>query len=328
MKAKITTEQPSPALAAELAPFLSSVLKSPRFDDADFLTAMYCDAPTVPMLTQARLGAGDEAGDRSGGGGRVVAHQAFLWIPMRTSAGTTLPATLSVNSAAAPEVRGTGAYAELSISMMVTAFDAGTLAYFGVTNEGSMKTTTRLGGKVVTQLPVRLLATTARPERSVTHHPVDAALLDGDLPEVIAAEVDRASTFGVRYGWNAELLRWRLGFPGSSLVLTEHPDFFLVSAVRKVGPAPAVVLLKVWARHAAAEPQRLPVSIVAALAQHHRTPAVVHVGRNRDVSLVGVPVPRRLRPAPLYLTYYANPAVVATQEIDFDTFEFLEFDAL
>ncbi|MEZ5380257.1 MAG: hypothetical protein R2754_00520 [Microthrixaceae bacterium] len=316
MRATIAVEPPSPKLMAELAPFLGSVLEAARFDDPTFVNALYLDAPRAPLLAQARID------------GRVVGHQALLWMQMRTSSGTTLAASLSVNSAAAREIRGSGVYPDLVLTLAGAAVDAGTLCYYGVTNEGSMKATTRLGGKVVAQLPIHVLDSAARPQRGWRHRPVTQELLDGDVPERVAEDADRRSRFGVRTGWNAELLRWRLSIPGTPMTLHEHPRFWVLTAVRKVRGIPVVVLAKVWAREEPEVPERFPASAVAAIARHHRTPAVIHVGLNADVRFLGVPVPRRFRPAPLYLTYFANPGVVATQEVDFDCFEPLDFDAL
>ena len=295
MKSTVAIEAPSDDTVEALAPLLASVLDAERFADTRFISALYLDAPRPPLMGMARLD------------GRVVGHQALLWMRMRTISGTTLPASLSVNSAASPEIRGTGVYSTMVLELAGAAVEAGTLCYYGVTNEGSMKATTRLGGRVVAQLPIRVLSSAARD------------LIDGDLPERIAADGDRPSRFGVRTGWDAELLRWRLSIPGAPMTVHEHERFWVISTVRKVGRIPVVALLKVWARETAEDAQRFPASAVAAIAAHHRTPAVVHVG---------TPVPKRFRPAPLYLTYFGNPGLVATQEVDFDCFEPLDFDAL
>ena len=316
MKARITIDPPDDALLGELAPFLHSVLDAPRFETTAYVKQMYGAAPQTPICVQARID------------GEIVAHQAFLWLPMRTALNNTLPATLSVNSSAAARLRGTGVYADLSLKMLTWGFAAGSLAYYGVTNEASMRATTRLGGKVVAQLPVRALLSAGRPDPAWTHRAVTPELLGGGLPERLAADADVASRFGVRYGWNAELLRWRLGFPGTALTISEHPRFWVVSTVRKAAGIPVVALLKVWARERSDRPIRLGPSAVASLARAHRTPAVIHVGLNADVSMVGTPLPKRIRPAPLFLTYVANPEIVATEEINFDTFELLDFDAL
>lgn len=316
MKSTVSIEAPSEDLVEELAPLLASVLDAERFADTRFISALYLDAPRAPLLGLARSD------------GQVVGHQALLWMRMRTISGTTLPASLSVNSSASPQIRGTGVYSTMVLELAGAAVDAGTLCYYGVTNEGSMKATTRLGGRVVAQLPIRVLASTARPDRSWSHQAITRELIDSDLFERIAADGDRPSRFGVRTGWDAEMLRWRLRIPGSPMTVHEHERFWVLTTVRKVGRIPVVAILKVWAREPSEDAQRFPVSAVAAIAAHHRTPAVVHVGLNADVRFWGTPVPKRFRPAPLYLTYFGNPGLVATQEVDFDCFEPLDFDAL
>lgn len=316
MKSTVAIEAPSEETVEQLAPLLASVLDAERFADTRFISALYLDAPRPPLMGMARRD------------GRVVGHQALLWMRMRTISGTTLPASLSVNSAASPEIRGTGVYSTMVLELAGAAVEAGTLCYYGVTNEGSMKATTRLGGRVVAQLPIRVLASAARPDRTWTHRSITRELIDGDLPERIAADGDRPSRFGVRTGWDAELLRWRLRIPGAPMTVHEHERFWVISTVRKVGRIPVVALLKVWAREPGEDAQRFPASAVAAIAGHHRTPAVVHVGLNADVKFLGTPVPKRFRPAPLYLTYFGNPGMVATQEVNFDCFEPLDFDAL
>lgn len=96
MKARITIDPPDDALLGELAPFLHSVLDAPRFETTAYLKQMYGAAPQTPICVQARID------------GEIVAHQAFLWLPMRTALNNTLPATLSVNSSAAARLRGPG----------------------------------------------------------------------------------------------------------------------------------------------------------------------------------------------------------------------------
>lgn len=316
MKTTVGIEAPSEQLMEELVPLLASVLDEERFSDTRFISALYLDAPRPPLLGMARFD------------GRVVGHQALLWMNMRTIAGTTLPASLSVNSSASPEIRGTGAYSTMVLELAGAAVDAGTLCYYGVTNEGSMKATTRLGGRVVAQLPIRVLSSAARPDRTWIHRSVTEELVNSDVPERIAADGDRPSRYGVRTGWNPELLRWRLRIPGAPMTLHEHERFWVLTTVRKVARIPVVAILKVWSRESSEDQQRFPASSVAAIAAHHRTPVVVHVGLNADVRFLGTPVPRRFRPAPLYLTYFGNPGLVATQEVDFDCFEPFDFDAL
>lgn len=96
MKARITIDPPDDALLGELAPFLHSVLDAPRFETTAYLKQMYGAAPQTPICVQARID------------GEIVAHQAFLWLPMRTALNNTLPATLSVNSSAAARLRDRG----------------------------------------------------------------------------------------------------------------------------------------------------------------------------------------------------------------------------
>jgi hypothetical protein len=67
---------------------------------------------------------------------------------------------------------------------------------------------------------------------------------------------------------------------------------------------------------------------VAAACRYHRAPAAIYAGFSASCEVLGVRLPERYKPAPLNLIVRsARRGFVDAKILEFDSFEFLNFDA-
>ncbi len=86
------------------------------------------------------------------------------------------------------------------------------------------------------------------------------------------------------------------------------------------------MILKLYPRRGSGK--RRASALVSASCRFHRAPFGVYAGWNAHAKLPGVPLPERLKPAPLNLIFRSlDPSVIHQDSVAFDTFEFLDFDA-
>jgi GNAT superfamily N-acetyltransferase len=261
-----------------------------------------------------------------------------LRLERRDGSGVTLG--VGVDLAVHPDARGKGTFRTTVEDSYVRGTADGLDGILGVANANSApRMVATLGWRALPDLPVRLLApVSSRPTRprSGTHRtritvtPVTAALLASEhLANAAPGGFRAPEGTGYSPAWRAEDLRWRLAKPRARYWLHESDDLLAVSTVTHLRGLRFAVLLKVLVRpDRRAAPVPVPGGpLVRSLVRTHRTPFAIHFGRNPQVALAGVPLPRRLLPSPLALVLHPFTDRFDPTTFRLDTFEFLDFDA-
>ena len=69
-------------------------------------------------------------------------------------------------------------------------------------------------------------------------------------------------------------------------------------------------------------------AVIAAACQYHRAPAAIYAGRSPTCRVIGIPLPERLKPAPLnFIVRGMKPGDIDEASFVLDGYEFLDFDA-
>lgn len=252
--------------------------------------------------------------------GRPLAH--YVVVPQTwVSPAGRRPFALSLNTAVRPEARGRGMFTRLAEATYETAHrDRGVAAVIGVANASSTPGFTgRLKFSLYDLLPVTIgLARPSAPASTRSH---SSAAVDPQL----WGSLDLTPRSGWMQEWTAEKLTWRLASPLGPYGVHVHPSGVMVTAVARRG-VPITLVLKVFARRGA--PYVATRALLRAACRYHRTAVYLYAGYNGRARVRGLPLPQRLRPAPLNLIYRAlDASVPAAADMRFETFEFLDFDA-
>ena len=239
-------------------------------------------------------------------------------------AGLSLPMSLSLNTAVAPEARKKSVFTSLAESCFEKARnERGVTAVLGVANANSTHGfVNRLGFRLVMPLPVIVGISIPSRGECVT---LDSTTAGASEIESFAAAGDFTPTDAWSQNWSPAKLAWRLKSPVGKFLLHDGPEFLAVSTLERMGGISIAVVAKVFGKPGKTlRTGRLLSSICAA----HSTPFYLHCGVNARVRLPGLAPPRRFLPAPLNLIYRNLAAPAPTNE-DFRlaTFEFLDFDA-
>jgi hypothetical protein len=294
-----------------------------RFADTTWLDWLYDDNPVGPAFEQSR----DLDGERIG-------HTAAF--PQRWRHGDRRTTLLcAVNAATAPG-RGRAVFAGLIARVLRDA--AGTSsAGFGVTNDASsIPALARLHARLVG--PLRVVVALPGVPTKVQSRPADESTLgDDDVASMLDGLSERRPSAWCQE-WTPETLRWRLAAPRARYALHWTDEVLAVSARTTVRGVPVGVLMKLLPREGPV-PASVTRRIVGAIHRHHRVPTVVYAGFNDLARVTGVRVPQRVRPGPLNLVVLGTeitaalaPGVDATElstdDLVFEAFELLDFDAL
>lgn len=294
---------------------LREVLPSPRWDTTEFLDWVYDHNPVGPLLPSNV--------DRDE---QRVCHIGGVPMPLRSSDldGTAL---LLLNSSTSPEEQRHGTYAKTILRLNEMCRDLGHLGLFGVTNAESTGPVLRgAGASWQCSLPVHLFVPW-RLSNQVTSRAATSAWLASDEFTGVAGRLDRHPTRDLTYRWSAELLRWRLGFPGADYSIHWSDKLVSVSTRSDFRGIPVTVMLKFLPREGQTGPLS-PRSHIAAACRHHRTPVALYAGINRHVPVSGIRLAQDRLPAPLNLVMLsAQTDALPQHRFLFDTFEFLDFDA-
>ena len=316
-------------LAATAALLREAHPDAARFEDTRFLEWLYRDNPLAPAIV--------EDVDRRGA---RVAHFALVPQPYRDAEGTA-SFVLSVNAVTRSGL-GSMHFVALAARCTRRAIErkdelGGLIGGIGVTNDAStMPGLHRIGARLIASLPV---VVGPRGRRSAAEsHTVDDAFLAGDRFATLAADLDVHPATGWTQRWTLEQLSWRLAAPGANYAVHADDHVVAVTTNAKAKGVPVTVVLKLLPR-GVPEGRLSSRAVVAAACRHHGTFLWVHAGWNAHVAVRGVPVPKRVQPAPLNLLFIARDEASAFLDTDlqdegpqapatFDTFELLDFDAL
>lgn len=293
---------------------LNSELPDPRFDGADYLLWLYDLNPDGQGFTGSR----DEDGVR-------VAHYAL--VPQRYRSGDGAgDFVFSLNAVSRTGSQRKGYFVEIGHEIFAEASSAGRLAITAVANENSTPGAVKyLGYRHLGPMPVAVTVASpfrARHWRSV---PVTEEWLASDEFASLAAELDDHPAQGWTPSWQADNLRWRLARPRGGYVVHIGPDLVAVSTRDTVRGLRFAVILKLLPRRGAVGLSGRDA--IAAACRHHRTPICVYAGLNAHVTVRGLPLPARLRPAPLNLLVRSLSDDIDQESLRLDTFEFLDCDA-
>lgn len=285
---------------------------------AEGLCWYYDENPVGP----AAVGRVDDGTTRTGN--YALVPQAF-----RDAAGRAVVLGLGVDLAVAPAARGAGTFRRTVADAYGRGEAMGIDAILGVANAASApRMVDSLGWRALEPLPVTLVAPAVR-GLHMQHRRVDAALLDSAWFEAVAGAgfVRSLATSGAfEPSWSGDYLRWRLARPGSRYSLHVADDVVVVSTTTVMKHVRFAMVLKVLARRPRTAP--LPLGRIAlSLMVHHRTPFVVHWGRNPFIRLRGVRLAQDRMPSPLALVLHRLRPGFDEAGFALGSFEFLDFDA-
>ena len=278
----------------------------------------YDENPVGP----AAVGRVDDGTTRTGN--YALVPQAF-----RDAAGRAVVLGLGVDLAVAPAARGAGTFRRTVVDAYGRGEAMGIDAILGVANAASApRMVESLGWRALDALPVTLVAPAVR-GLHMQHRRVDAALLESAWFEAVAGAgfVRSLGTSGAfEPSWSGDYLRWRLARPGARYSLHVSDDVVVVSTATVMKHVRFAMVLKVLARRPRTAP--LPLGRVArSVMVHHRTPFVVHWGRNPFIRLRGVRLPQDRMPSPLALVLHRLRPGFDEEGFALGSFEFLDFDA-
>ena len=309
-------EATDPAELARLADLLNEVFDPHPPASVDALRWYYDENP-VGRASVGRV----EEGDRRLGNYALI-PQVFerLGHPDRRLG-------VGVDLSVSPDARGSGAFRRTVEDSYVRGAADGLDGILGVANANSAPRMVKtLGWRALDPLPVTLSTLAARAP-GFSAHVVTPEVLESDLLDEVSA-----GGFALPVGpgwspvWTPEYLRWRLARPGARYVLHVSDDLVVVSTAERIKGVPFAMVLKVLARHPLLRPARLSV-VARAVAGHHRTPFVVHWGRNPHLVVKGVRLPQERMPSPLALVLHSFHDDFVPAGFELAAMEFLDFDA-
>jgi GNAT superfamily N-acetyltransferase len=303
---------------ARAAALLNEVFDAEPPYSVERLAWYYEDNPVGP----AAVGRVDDGVVRTG-------NYALVPQTFRDAAGRAVVLGLGVDLAVAPEARGAGTFRRTVEDSYGRGAAHGIDAIIGVANANSApRMVTTLGWRLLDALPVTLVAPAARSVR-MQHRRVDDAMLDSAWFDAVAGAgfVRSLGTSGAfEPVWTGDYLRWRLARPGARYTLHVGEDVVVVSTTTTMRHVRFAMVLKVLARR----PLSVPLSlgrVARSLMVHHRTPFVVHWGRNPFLRIRGVRLPQEKMPSPLTLVLHRLRPGFDEDAFELGSFEFFDFDA-
>lgn len=293
---------------------LNSELPDRRFEHSDYLAWLYDRNPDGSGFTGSR----DEDDIR-------VAHYALVPQRYRNADGPG-PFVFSLNAVSRTGSQRKGYFVEIGHEIFARAAAGGRVAITAVANDKSTPGAIKyLGYRHLGPMPVAV--TVPNPFRAWGWRSVVVTedwLGSQDFTD-LAGELDDHPATGWTPSWQADNLRWRLSRPRGEYVVHVGPDLMAVSTRDVVRGVPFVVILKLLPRRGVTGLSGR--GAVAAACRHHRAPFCVYAGLNAHVTMRGLPLPDRLRPAPLNLLVRSLSDTVPQETFQLDTFEFLDCDA-
>jgi len=297
---------------AETAALLGEVFPGARVAGEEYLRWLYEESPfgeVVESNSEDQLG-------RTG-------HYALVPIALRRD-GSPVSGALSLNTAVHERARGAGTFVRLAEQTYASAAQRGIEVVLGVANANSTHGfVKRLGFELVSALPVTVLLATPGGSGGVRSAWADAgAFQAGGIADGIGPLLAGPSA-GVARSWSPETLRWRLADPTARYSLHRSGRALAVACRDQRHGVGVAVLLKLFA--ASPVDGSTSRALVRAACRFHRAPLALHAGVSDLVTFRGIPLPARLRDAPLNLIYRSLDGAPRSSPIT--RFEFLDFDA-
>lgn len=294
---------------------LDAELPDRRFVDEEYLHWLYDTNP----LGAAFEGHVDDDGVR-------VAHYAL--IPQRyRNRDRTAPFVFSLNAVTRSGGQRKGYFSGLCRELWGRAAAAGVEVIVGVTNSRSLRPVVRLGWRCVGPLPVAVLLPRPRRPRGWESFAVDPHFLAGATFAELAEGLDRTPAESWTNSATPGYLRWRLRSPnGGGFAVHADERLVVVSTVEHRAGMAIAVICKLLPRDGRFGPLDVREAVTE-VCRFHRAPAAVYAGWNRHVPVRGIPLPERLKPAPLYLMVHSLVPEINQATLTLDTYEFLDADA-
>jgi hypothetical protein len=300
---------------AETARLLRTVFPIEKFSDARYLEWFYRQNPVGPAIEI----------DRADNGTRV-GHVGGILQEYHSTSGVRR-SVFPLNLAVLPRGRGRGLMTEMNeacfdearriygIDMMVGMPNAAsTPGYIG-----------RLRFRLVTPLPVELCPPRWPTTPVVESRPVTREYLESDEFARLSSSLDLSPGRGLSHRWTPSLLKWRLASPAASYTVHASPEAVIVTCVEHRAGIRIAVVLKTFRRGGSA---RIGANgIIAAACRHHHAAVALYAGFSATAHVVGVPLPSRLKPAPLNLIVRRYDDRNGEPDPRLETFELFDFDA-
>ncbi|MBD26334.1 MAG: hypothetical protein CL452_01090 [Acidimicrobiaceae bacterium] len=253
---------------------------------------------------------------------RQISNYALIPKIFKNHLGNEITLGVGVDLAVSPDSRGKGLFRKTIENSYKAGIKGNLDGILGVANsQSSPRMTEAMGWRKLPSLDFRLLKVSR--SGAVLHtsqHKSDykSCTVDGlrDL-ETFAP----SSSFSPL--WNAELLNWRLSRPGVDYYTHSHESAFLITTKISIRGIKIAVLLKAFP----VDPNKTPLSItpfVSGVAKYHKTPFVVHWGKNPHFKINGLKIPRKFQPSPLDLVVHFFHE---ENNFELNEFELLDFDA-
>jgi hypothetical protein len=303
-----------PDLVASME-LINAELPDPRFVDAAYLQWLYRDNPY------------GLAEDRSVDiDGQRVAHYALIPQRYRNADGPVSMA-FSLNAVARSGHQRGGHFGRLGAEIYEAVGAKGMGWGIGVTNDNSTPTVVKnMGWRFICPLPVQVMMPVLPPLRGAVHHHITPEFLASDDFDALTGDLDDHPAINWTNCCTPQYLRWRLATPHSLFHLHRSQDLVIISTTTVEKGVRATVILKMLPR--AGRPLGMRADrLVSAIALHHRTPISVYAGWNAHVRLGGISPPRRFLPSPLNLVLRAMNDDYDQDQLELDTYEFLDMDA-
>ncbi len=212
-----------------------------------------------------------------------------------------------------------GVFRELAREVFDASHAAGVSGTLTIANSNSTPAfVEKLGLRFLGGLPVTAVVPLVA-ARTVTNVPLDESTI-----AAMAADCAARTTPGWIHDWTIESLRWRLASPVRDYTIHRSDDLWCISARSSIGPIPVAVVVALIPRNGRRD--LTGGAIISAACRHHRAPLGIHAGRNVDVRVRGVPLPRRLLPSPLNLLALGFGDRPTESITDVGVYEFLDTD--
>lgn len=299
------------------ARLLFEVFGAPRFRDARYLDWFYRQNPEGRAIETDFADAQGRLGHIGGIPG--VYHCSA------SETRTTFP----LNVAVAERARGKGALGRVTKAHWKEAFERFDHALaLGMANANSVHYFEKHDGyRVVGKLPVCVCPPLWPTLEKVTTHAVSKEFLRSAAFDALYDSLDVAPTQGWAIRWTPDVLRWRLSTPDAGYAVHVGKDAAVVSRSDVRKGIPFTIIMKTFRLKSARGRVASANGAVAAACRFRRSPAAAYAGWNRWVRVYGVPLPEKLKPAPLYLCVKGmHPEDIDKDSFEYDVWEFMDFD--
>lgn len=309
-----------PELLVDGTALLQAELPDPRLEDTEYLH--WCYRANPAGRAWERYHYLPEAGRPA-----LVAHYVNVPRRYRGPDGAARDGAWSQHAVTRAGHQRARHFTRLGLEIYDEAASSGASFVVGVTNDKSTGAVVKyMGWRLVGPLPVRVVAPLGRGRRRIEHVEVTDDWLSSRHFDDLAATVDRQRLSGWSTAWTPEMLRWRLACPHTRYWVHLADDVAVVSTRSGYGPVPATVILKVFPLVTPDQPIDATRTI-RLITRRQRSLFAVYAGFNRSVRVRGIRPPRRLQPSPLNLIIRGLDPELDQDDVELDTFEFLDMDA-